>query len=49
MYDNIFMNPSLCFCNETFQPDANQVKFSRKPLGKRVRRHINTKSVTLNV
>jgi len=31
------------------QPNAYQAKFSRKLLEKRVRKHINIKSVTLNV
>jgi len=32
---------SLKFCNKNFQPNAYQMKFSRKLPGKRVRRHIN--------
>jgi len=48
-YDNIFINYGLKICNKNVQLNAYQVKFSRKLLGKRIRGHINIKSVTLNV
>jgi len=49
-YAKIFINQSLKFCNKIFQPNGYQVQsFFRKVLGKRVRKHINLKSVTLNV
>ena len=49
-YDNIFLSTRVSnFAIKNFQPNAYQVKFSIELLGKRVRRHINIKSGTLNV